>query len=183
VPDDLVVHLNRDRPHAIEVEPQRFVADQSFDIILRNHGAALHVHLHLDDDLSHQAVLGTVNHYVDEGAVRRIRVTVDQPVERSEGRLKLITGYGSETEYVRIALEDVEPTDRRVRVDEALGEPAGQSAPEPLLDATELPTRVIGAIAVLIGLAAAIWVGGAVAGIGFGLLVTGVAAVWVFVTG
>ncbi|MFB6360012.1 MAG: hypothetical protein ABEH59_01685 [Halobacteriales archaeon] len=180
MPDDLVVHLNREGPHSIEIEPQRFVADQSFDIILRNHGAALHVHLHLDDDLSSQAVLGTVNHYVDEEAVRRIRVTVDQPVEPTEGRLKLVTGYGSETEYARIALEDVEPAERHVRVDEALGEPATPDEPAGPFAETSLPSVAIGAIALIAGLGVAVVIGGLVAGLAYGVLAVGLAAVWVF---
>jgi hypothetical protein len=174
----MVVHLNREGPHSIEIEPRRFVADQSFDIILRNHGTALHVHLHLDDDLSSQAVLGTVNHYVDEEAVRRIRVTVDQPVEPTEGRLKLVTGYGSETEYARIALEDVEPVERHVRVDEALGEPATPDEPPTLPSDTSLPSLAIVAVALVAGLAVAVVVGGLVAGLAFGIVGILLAAVW-----
>lgn len=178
MPDDLVVHLNRDGPHSIGVEPRQFVTGDPFDIVLRNHGTALHVHLHLDDDLSPQATLGTANHFVEEDAVRRVRVTVDDPLDPVEGRLKLVTGYGSETEYVRIALRDVEPEERHVRVDESLGQPTSREEPEPLLDAGSLPTFALGAIAVLVAVVAAVIVGGPTAGLGLGIVFIGLIVAW-----
>lgn len=183
MPDDLVVHLNRDGPHSIGVEPRQFVADGPFDVVLRNHGAALHVHLHLDDDLSPRATLGTANHFVEEGAVRRVRVTVDEPLDPAEGRLKLVTGYGSETEYVRIALQNVEPEERHVRVDEALGQPPTTDVPESMLDAESLPTVALLAIAVIALLVAAVLVGGPQAGIGVLVVVVGAGVAWALLRG
>ena len=181
MPDDLVVHLNRDGPHSITVEPPRFEAGSAFDVVLRNHGRALHVHLHLDDDLSRQATLGTTNHYVGEEAVRRVRVTVNEPLEPVEGRLKLVTGYGSETEYVRIELHDVEEEPRRVRVDEALGRPTPTEEAEPLLDVRSLPVVALGAIAVLIAAVAAVLIGGPTAVLGLLIVLVGVAVAVVLV--
>ncbi|MDZ7702578.1 MAG: hypothetical protein U5J98_11255 [Halobacteriales archaeon] len=184
MPDDLVVHLNRDGPHSIGVEPRQFVAGGSFDVVLRNHGTALHVHLHLDDDLSAEATLGTANHFVEEGAVRRVRVTVDEPLQPVEGRLKLVTGYGSETEYVRIALEDVEPEERHVRVDEALGQPTPAPVDdEPLLAAGDLPTLALGAVAVLVALVAAVLIGGPASGLGLAVVLVGVLVGWAVLRG
>ena len=184
MPGDLIVHLNRDGPHSIEVEPRQFVADGPFDVVLENHGAALHVHLHLDDDLSAEATLGTANHYVEEGAVRRVRVTVDEPLRPVEGRLKLVTGYGSETEYVRIALEEVEPEERTVRVDEALGQP--RTAPpesDSLPGAGNLPTLALAVLAVVVALVAAVLIGGPTSGLGLAVVVVGVAVAWVVLRG
>ena len=175
VPDDLVVHLNRDGPHSIAVEPPRFEAAGPFDVVLRNHGRALHVHLHLDDDLSRQAALGTTNHYVNEEAVRRVRVTVEEPLRPVEGRLKLVTGYGSETEYVRISLSDVEQEPRHVRVDEALGHPPPARDTEAGVDLGGLPVLALGAVAVLIAVAAAVVVGGQTAGLSLLVVAVGLA--------
>jgi hypothetical protein len=175
VPDDLVVHLNRAGPHSIEAEPPQFQAGGPFDVVLRNHGTALHVHLHLDDDLSRQATLGTTNHYVDEGAVRRVRVTVAEPLEPVDGRLKLVTGYGSETAYARVDLAEREPDERQVRVDEALGQPRPSDAPEPLVDADDLPVLALGAIALLVAAVAAVLIGGAAGVLGLLIVLVGLA--------
>lgn len=178
-----MVHLNRDGPHSIAVEPAEFEAGGAFDIVLRNHGTALHVHLHLDDDLSRQATLGSTNHYVEEEAVRRVRVTVGQPLEPVEGRLKLVTGYGSETEYARIALREVDSEPRRVRVDEALGQPPPAADPSPLVDVDDLPVVALAGIAVLVAAVAAVLIGGPTAVLGLLIVVVGVAVAVLLVRG
>ena len=175
MPDDLVVHLNRDGPQSLAAEPPRFAADGSFDVVLRNHGTPLHVHLHLDDDLSRRAELGSANHFVDGGAVRRVRVTVAEPIDPVEGRLKVVTGYGSRTEYVTIALAEPEPEARHVEVDEALGQPTTQAPPEPLVDVGDLPVLALGAIALLVALVAAVIVGGPEAVVGLLVVLVGLA--------
>ncbi|MFB6352939.1 MAG: hypothetical protein ABEJ92_02525 [Halobacteriales archaeon] len=175
MPDDLVVHLNRDGPHSIGVEPRQFRADGAFDVVLRNHGAALHVHLHLDDDLSSHATLGTANHYVDEDAVRRVRVTVDDPGEPVTGRLKLVTGYGSETAYARVTLAEAGQDDRRVSVDEALGRPAGAADSGESLEATDWPVLLLAVLAVVVAGVAAAVVGGPAAALGLFVVVAGLA--------
>lgn len=175
MPDDLVVHLNRDGPHSIGVEPQRFVAGGPFDVVLRNHGAALHVHLHLDDDLSRQATLGAANHYVGESSVRRVRVTVDDPLDPTEGRLKLVTGYGAETEYARLTLDDTTTTERQVRVDEALGQPPTTEPEPPLVDVNDLPVVALGGIALLVAIAAAVLLDGPATVVGLLIVVVGLA--------
>lgn len=183
MPDDLVVHLNRDGPHSIEVEPPHFRAGGPFDVVLRNHGSALHVHLHLDDDLSRQATLGTTNHYVDEEAVRRVRVTIADPLESVDGRLKLVTGYGSETAYARIELADIEPEDHQVRVDEALGQPPTSTEPDPLVDAGDLPLLALGSIAVLVAAVAAVLIRGPAGVLGLFIVLVGLAVALVLVRG
>ncbi len=170
-----MVHLNRDGPHSIAVEPRAFEADGSFDVVLRNHGTALHVHLHLDDELSRQATLANANHYVDEEAVRRVRVTVEGPIESAEGRLKLVTGYGSRTEYVTVELDHRQSEPSRVRVDESLASPRGEPPPEPLLDADDLPVVAIGGVAVLVAVVAAVLIGGPAGALGLLIVAVGLA--------
>lgn len=175
MPDDLVVHLNRDGPHSIGVEPPQFRAGGPFDVVLRNHGTALHVHLHLDDDLSRHATLGTTNHYVDEDSVRRVRVTLDEPPEPVEGRLKLVTGYGAETTYVRVSLGGDGAEERQVNVDEALGSPQSASDAQPPIGADDLPVLVLGGVAALVAVIAAAVVGGPAAVVGVLVVVLGLA--------
>ena len=171
--DDLVVHLNRDGPQTLAAEPPRFATGGSFDVVLRNHGTPLHVHLHLDDDLSRRAELGTANHFVEAGAVRRVRVTVDEPLDPVEGRLKVVTGYGSHTEYVTVTLAEPEPERRQVRVDESLGQPTRSPAPEPRFDAGDLPLLAVGGVALVVALVAAMLIGGVEAVVGLLIVVVG----------
>jgi len=173
VPGSLAVHLNRDEPHAIEVANPSFEADSDFDIVLRNHGAALHVYLNLDDDLARVAELGTANHYVDEESVRRVRVHVNETGRPVRGRLKIVTGYGSETEYVTLSIVSTGPDERRVRVDEQLGQP--QPKPEePVIDPDRLPVIALGVVALLVAILAAIMIADPVVLVGVLVVILGV---------
>ncbi|MFC6724322.1 hypothetical protein ACFQE1_08045, partial [Halobium palmae] len=103
--DPLSVALNRDRLHHVEVE-ERYVADGPFVVELTNHGEAMHVHLHLDDRLSRVAKLEANNHYVEEGATVAVQVGANPQSEPVSGKLKVVTGYGSETTYVDVTVEE-----------------------------------------------------------------------------
>lgn len=164
MPDPLEVHLNRHGPHSIDVGESSFGADgfeaaESFDIVLENHGAALHVYLQFDADLSTVAELGAANHFVEEEQVRRVRVVLTHGKRPVTGRLKIVTGYGSETEYVTISVVDPETTEERVRVDESLGEPRAPRA-EPLVKPKHLPVVALGALALIVALIAGFLIGG-----------------------
>lgn len=174
MPGSLDVHLNRDAPHSIEVAQPSFEVDSDFDIVLRNHGAALHVYINLDDDLATVAELGTANHYVDEEAVRRVRVHVEELGRPVRGRLKIVTGYGSETEYVNLAVVSPGTNERRVRVDERLGEP--QPKPEePVLDPDRLPVIALAAVALLVAVLAGVVISDPVVLVGVLVVILGVA--------
>ncbi|WP_312620217.1 hypothetical protein [Haloarcula sp. 1CSR25-25] len=151
MPDSLPVHLNRTDIHSLEV-PNEFDATGSFDVQLRNHGEALHVHLHLDDSLSSIASLDATNHHVQAESDRLVRVTVDGdgPVR---GKLKVVTAYGAETRYVDIYIPEGGVENEPVIVDEELSrpqpKPAGKSDPS-LEDLSPGPILAAGGFTALI---------------------------------
>lgn len=149
----LTVHVNHDRPQAIEAETDTFRTDGRFVVALENHGRPVHVHLHLDDALSTVASLETGNHYVDGNSVTEIPVAVEGSRRPVSGKLKVVTGYGARTEYVDVELIEPEEADEHVRIDETLARPKRESG-EP--DAGPLGTSPVGrnvAIAALGGFA------------------------------
>lgn len=128
MPDTLPVHLNRDDLHDVAV-PNTFEATGTFTIQLENHGAPLHVHLHLDDSLSEVATLEAGNHYVEEDA-RQVVVDV-RPQGSVRGKLKVVAAYGATTRYVDVVITEPEESEDRVRVDESLSKPQPKPDPEP----------------------------------------------------
>ena len=101
--ESLRVELNREAVHAIDA-PDAFTAEGPFHIELHNAGGAVHVHLHLDDDLSRVSRLDDVNHYVEEGATKRVPVGVLPNRDSRRGRLKIVSGYGAEEAYVSLTV-------------------------------------------------------------------------------
>ncbi|WP_135364324.1 DUF7524 family protein [Halosimplex halophilum] len=119
--DTLPVHVNRDSLHALEV-PDAFETDGSFDIGVVNHGGSVHVHLHLDDDLSEIATVEASNHFVDGESQRAVHVSVEGAGEAT-GTLKIASAYGAETRYVTVRITEPEEEESTVEVDESLSEP------------------------------------------------------------
>ena len=159
MPDTLPVHLNRESLHSLEV-PAAIETDGSFDVLLRNHGEAVHVHLHLDDALSELASLDANNHYVQADSERPVRVTVHREGDL-HGKLKVVTSYGATTRYVDVDLVEPDETERTVQVDESLGKPRPRE-PEGA-EGRSLADRVESPVAILAGLALVLAVGVAVA--------------------
>lgn len=114
------VHINRQTLHSLEV-PEEFEADGPFHVDLINHGEAIHVHLHIGDDLSDNATIEANNHFVDGEARRRIPVELSGDGELPDrGKLKVVSSYGAETRYIDIVVNDVDDGDSGVEVDESL---------------------------------------------------------------
>ena len=163
--DTLAVDVNRDGPHTIDVAPG-FHVDGPFEVVIENHGAALHVHLQVDDDLAEAVSLSANNHFVKEGSIRRVTVDVDESELPVRGHLKVVTGYGSETEFVTVAVEEREEEPAGVDVDESLGQPrprprAGRAEERASrLDLDDVPVVALGALAVVVALLATLAVGG-----------------------
>lgn len=174
VPDALEIDLSREGPHSIDVASPSIETGGDFDIVLRNHGPALHVHLNLEPGLARAATLSTANHYVEEDAIRRVRVAVDRASLPGEGLVKIVTGYGAETEFVTVRLVEDGDTDRRVRVDESLAKPrSGRS--KPLLDPDALPVIALGVIAFLIAIIAALVIDDPILLLGVLIVMAGIA--------
>ena len=127
--ESLPVRLNSDRLHDIQTGAS-FEATDSFRIALQNGDAPVHVHLHLDDALSTVASIPANNHFLDADATRQVDVEVHDGPRPVEGRLKIVTGHGAETDYVTVSV--VEPEDREdvVAVDVALAKPPEREDPE-----------------------------------------------------
>lgn len=124
--DTLVVHVNRESPQSIDVESGTFEATGSFAITIRNHGRPVHVHVHLDDELSSIARLETGNHYVDGDSTARVPVSVEGSRRPVSGKIKIVTGYGAQTAYLDVELIEPEASERHVEVDESLSKPQVQ---------------------------------------------------------
>jgi len=192
VPESLVVELNRDGIHDIAVT-NAFATDEAFTVDLQNHGEAVHVHLHFDDDLSRVARLDTNNHYVEGGTTRSVDVPVRRVEEPTTGKMKIVTGYGSEAEYVSVTVEPPppeppEPASRDESPSEADStddptvtvESLAARADEALPEAATLPIVAFAAFAVLVALAIAAFVDSAAVMLGVGVVIGGVAAAFWF---
>lgn len=173
MPEDLEIHLNRDGPHSIDTATSTFETTDSFDILLQNHGSALHVYLQLDDDLSTIATLGSGNQYVDAETAQPVPVRISDGNRPVNGRLKIVTGYGTETAYVTIRV--VEPTDDddQVQVAESLANPQPDD-PDPLIEPDHIPVIALGAIALLIAALAVFAVNGTMVIVGVAIVLLGI---------
>ena len=127
----LAAELNGDGVHTVDA-PDRFVSDGPFVVALENAGRSTHVHLRFDDELDRVTGLDEVNHFVTDEGTRRIHVPtadIDAPVR---GRLGIVTGYGSNTEYVDVRINPSSDADGDgVRVDEAFASPPDQAPEQP----------------------------------------------------
>lgn len=120
-----MVHLNGGELYDVEPAAAAFESTGSFEVELRNHGQPVHVHLRLDEDLSRVASLSGTNHYVEGESVLRVPVAVADDAPSVRGMLKVVTGYGSGTDYVEVHVSDGRDEAAGVAVDRDLGRPAG----------------------------------------------------------
>ncbi len=125
----LSVDLNRDGLYEIAV-PQSFEADGPFEVRLRNHGEAIHVHLNVDDELSKVTRLAETNHYVEPYGQRSVHIETQTVSTAVTGRLKIVTGYGTNSTYTTVKLSPPGTVTNRVLVDESLAKPH-RPDPEP----------------------------------------------------
>ncbi|ELY89662.1 DUF7524 family protein [Natrinema altunense] len=183
---EVAVHVNRGAAEALEATSGTLETSASFSVLLYGHETPAHVHCRLDGDLERIASLGESNYYVEPETVTRVPVTVvadaiDRPVD---GRLEVLTGYGSESVSIAVT---VEPGPPGVDVDESLAEPT-RSEPEPTafdravdrcsaVTAVEPATLVVlalGAVAVGVAGVTTATIGGPVATAGLGIVGGGV---------
>jgi hypothetical protein len=138
VTDSLPVRLNDDRLHDIQTRAS-FEATDSFPILLHNGDAPVHVHLHLDDALSSVASIPANNHFVDANSTRQVSVEIDDGGPRPvEGRLKIVTGHGAETDYVSVTVAEPE-AEQAVAVDETLAKRARREDGDAATDEDDSP--------------------------------------------
>lgn len=152
MPDELPVHISREELHSLEV-PGTFEVTGPFEVRLINHGQSVHVHLHLDDELSKVADIDAGNHYVEGDSERHIRVDVDSDgLGENEvfGKLKVASGYGAQTRWIDVVVTEPDPDADTVTVDESLAQPQPEPEDSSLFDNPEIPVLVLGAIALLV---------------------------------
>lgn len=119
----LSVELNGDTVHSIRA-PDRFETTGPFAVALENAGRSTHVHLHFDDELDRFVSVDETNHFVDDESTRHVHVSVGDVTEPIRGKLKIVTGYGSNTRYVNVRIDaPEEPVDKTVAVDESFARP------------------------------------------------------------
>lgn len=164
MPETLSVDVNRGSVHSIEPQVRQFETSESFAIELTNHGAATHVHLHVDDTLAKAFSLDGGNHFIEAGRTRLIEADVDQRSRPVSGRLRIATGYGAETAVVDISLTpSEEPVERGpVEVDDRLSKPRPREQSQGT--DTGLPTRAIAAGTLVVLSLLVVVVGALVAG-------------------
>ena len=195
----LPVVLNRDHLHDVSVA-DRITASEPVSIEITNEGEAVHVHLHLDDELSQVASLEAGNHFVEGGTTRSVRLDVQPTSTPVTGRLRVVTGYGSETEFVTVRVEPSSVEEKTpVEVDEDLGRPqpqqsrgnGGRSLSETMagsfsngdsspLDASTLLLVAFAVVAVVIALLVAAFVNSGAVLLGVGVVIGVVAAALFF---
>lgn len=144
--DPLPVHVNREELHDIAV-PTSFETTGTFDVRLINHGQPLHVHLHLDDDLSAVASIEATNHYVDGETERRVSISVREGAT-VRGKLKVVSGYGAQTRYVDVIVTEPDEEEGSVRVDDSLAEPQPVETEQPDSALAQQPIVPVAALAV-----------------------------------
>lgn len=178
----LITHINRDGLHHIDVT-QSFETDDSFSVSLVNHGAPIHVHLHLDDALSDVASLSATNHFIEAESTEEVPVMVrDGP---AQGKLKVVTGYGAESAYVDVDIAEPNANEGSIPVDETLSKPRRRPT-QPRRQSSELgrnlPFVILGAVALVLVLGVGFLVDWGVAVFGAVAVLVGIGVATFFLT-
>lgn len=187
----LSVELNADGVHSIDA-PDRITVDAPFTVELVNRGQPVHVHLNVDDALSRVASLSATNHFVEGESTSQVRVETRAPSEPVTGKLKVVTGYGTEIHYVDVTVEPPPAEAQPVDVDETLAKPP-EPEPEPtpterLTAGTDaglgrgvVPTVAVAVVAVAVAVGIGLLVDSAVVLLGAGVVVGAAIAAVLFV--
>jgi hypothetical protein len=103
VSESLPVELNADSVHAVDA-PETFTARGPFHLELSNEGGAVHVHVHLGEDLSRAVRLREVNHYIESDETVRIPIGTVSGHGEVTGHLEIVTGYGAERKRIEVTI-------------------------------------------------------------------------------
>ncbi|SFB74748.1 hypothetical protein SAMN05444422_101690 [Halobiforma haloterrestris] len=202
--NEITVHVNRGDSDSLEVEATgddtatdtepasaaaspdpslEFEGARSGTLILRGHGTPAHVHCRLDGDLARVASIDRPNYYVEPDDVTAVPIALGADVDLEgpiEGRLEVLTGYGSESVAIDVI---VRPGPPEIDVDETLAEPS-RTEPDPSLverlaagsgiDPGTIAVGALGLVAVAIATMTAMTIGGLAAMAGLVAVVVGV---------
>ncbi|QLG47381.1 DUF7524 family protein [Natrinema halophilum] len=183
---EVTVHVNRGNADALEPAAGTLETDGSVALRLQGHVSPAHVHCRLDGDLERIASIEQSNYYVEPDAVTTVPVvvdadTIDQPID---GRLEVVTGYGSESVTIDVT---VVPGPPAVDIDDSLSEPTRREPDSTALeDAIDQFTAVsglepaslavvaLGVVAIVIATTTAATIASPIATAGLGIVVVGV---------
>ena len=146
VADTLTIAVNRGRPNTLEV-PETFEAADSFVIEIVNDGKPTHVHVNHDDDLSAGLTMEIGNHFLPREGVRRLPVEVNDAARPMHGKLRVSTGYGSETRFIDLRLPRFDE-ERSVQVDATLAQPTPREPVQPGLLENVEHIGILGVLAI-----------------------------------
>ncbi len=150
-----------------------FKTADSFEVSLTNHGSAVHVHLQLMEDLAEYATIPTSNYYIEADDSQRARITIRDGPRPLSGRLKIVTGYGSNSEHVTIELQEETEEETGVQVAEELGRPQPRQ-PSRSISPDQFPVIILSVLAIAIALVTGFIVGGWMAILGILIVLIGI---------
>lgn len=155
----LRVHLGRDGPKSVEIEETSIEVSDDFTVEIHNHGHPQHVHVAPERDLGRFVRVEAPNHFIeaDDARVVTVEVAEERP-QKFDGKLRFVTGYGTETAYVDVRLREEQPAEPSVAVDDSLSRPQ-TDPPEPSLsaraiDPDSIPVVALATMALLIAVGA-----------------------------
>ncbi|MFB6283091.1 MAG: hypothetical protein ABEK59_04035 [Halobacteria archaeon] len=140
-----------DGKNSVDPAEKRIECCDGIELVLTNSGPPAHTHLAFTNPLDEIFTINENNIYVE--GEKTVELLTGPVGETSEGYLEMTTGYGSNTERVRIVvepemeMEEQEPV-HEVEVDESLAEPRGEIKVE--RDMSEKAVMVGVAVAVLL---------------------------------
>lgn len=155
----LTVHLGRDGPKSVEVEEAAVEVTDDFTVVIENHGPPQHVHVAPAADLSRFVSITDPNHFVGADDAQLVGVSVDEErPQKFDGRLRIVTGYGSEETYIDIMLRRAGSA-QGVVVDESLASPPAEDQGPPTVTEVVLgpgtaPLVALATVAVLLAVGA-----------------------------
>lgn len=185
----ITVHVNRSAGGTIEVERPTLETDRSFELSVVNHGEPVHLHVKPSAELADTVSIQETNRFVDADERITVPVTVAGHTGPVTGRLDLATKFGANAASIEVTLTGGVGDDQRVEIDDRLTTPPRDEPEDPTvleLAADRLTVETLGlaglvALALLVGLATAVVVGGLVAFLGVAVVLAGVLAALVLI--
>lgn len=159
MPGRLRIYLGREAPKSVELADDSIEVTDDFVIEIENHGHPQHIHIAPADELGRFVMIEEANHFIETGDALAIHASVmDDRPPKFDGRLRIVTGYGTDETFVEINLRQPGDIEREVAVDENLAKPQSDTSEAPLMERLispdAIPILALAAMAVLIAVGA-----------------------------
>ncbi|WP_254862105.1 DUF7524 family protein [Halovivax gelatinilyticus] len=180
--DPIAVHVNRFESGGVEATPPAIETDRSFELEISNHGDPVHVHVHASDELAGVVTVTEANPFVDTDETITLPIRVGGHAGPKTGTIELSTRFGANTSAIDVTLTGGVDPGQRVTVDERLAKPPSRetddaddrsSAVTPTPSSETLALTGLAGTALLVALAATIFVSGPVAFAGVAIVLAG----------